>query len=441
MHNSELYHFGIKGMKWGIRRFQNKDGTLTPKGKKRYSENVSNAEKELESAKENFKKAQKYYNKKKTAYGAVYNQEASDRLLKAKANIEWKKQKISDAKLRDKINNESKPVSKRRKELQQQYMKDGMSEDEAIVAAYKRDRTEKALIAIGSVAAVAAVSYFAYKHYDKNVDKILKRGTMLQNISTNSNKGVSDAFYFSSTKRDNLKYIGDYGSVLSDFGTHDVYRTKIKVSKAIKVASERSASNALKKLYDDDKEFANLLKKHMLAVKDMLSGGYNLGQKAERAANLISNGAQLDKNVYDVFNVSLTFHNLPTSNAVNKKFYDYLSSKGYNAIMDINDKYFSGYNSSKPMIAFNIGNELMVNDRKRLELSEIGKAYALSTLDTMVGSLAPFAIGGAALSIASNKYSRTVNNNRIVDEYRDEHPNTKLSYNQIIDNYYSGKEN
>lgn len=31
-----LCHFGIKGMKWGIRRFQNKNGSLTAAGKKRY---------------------------------------------------------------------------------------------------------------------------------------------------------------------------------------------------------------------------------------------------------------------------------------------------------------------------------------------------------------------------------------------------------------------
>lgn len=33
--NYELYHHGIRGMKWGVRRYQNADGTLTEAGKKR----------------------------------------------------------------------------------------------------------------------------------------------------------------------------------------------------------------------------------------------------------------------------------------------------------------------------------------------------------------------------------------------------------------------
>lgn len=36
-YNKELYHHGIKGQKWGVRRFQNADGSLTSAGQKRYA--------------------------------------------------------------------------------------------------------------------------------------------------------------------------------------------------------------------------------------------------------------------------------------------------------------------------------------------------------------------------------------------------------------------
>lgn len=40
MENTVIVHWGIKGMKWGQRRFQNKDGSLTPAGKKRYEKEM-----------------------------------------------------------------------------------------------------------------------------------------------------------------------------------------------------------------------------------------------------------------------------------------------------------------------------------------------------------------------------------------------------------------
>lgn len=59
--SNELYHHGIKGMKWGRRRFQNSDGSLTAAGRKRYSgggisgairnKQYSNAERDLASVK------------------------------------------------------------------------------------------------------------------------------------------------------------------------------------------------------------------------------------------------------------------------------------------------------------------------------------------------------------------------------------------------------
>ena len=57
----ELYHHGIKGQKWGVRRYQNKDGSLTAAGKKRYEKSYSDWEKARNLADEKWNQVSENY--------------------------------------------------------------------------------------------------------------------------------------------------------------------------------------------------------------------------------------------------------------------------------------------------------------------------------------------------------------------------------------------
>lgn len=50
MDNNELVHWGVKGMRWGVRRYQNKDGTLTAAGKQREKQAAKQRSEKLNNA-------------------------------------------------------------------------------------------------------------------------------------------------------------------------------------------------------------------------------------------------------------------------------------------------------------------------------------------------------------------------------------------------------
>ena len=283
---TELYHHGVKGQKWGVRRYQYADGSLTPAGKKRY-------------------------------------------LSGSRSNL----QSLMNTKVKDLVNSTKTQITG--------------------------------------------------KQY---VDGYLKSGTTFARIQTSSNF-ENFAFYATYKKHDMDEYLGLFGKNLMDRASSDakkaekqaaasgseadlatakelrtkanntrVYQLKLEATKKLKIPSDENASDITANLLKES-EFKKNLVASLEDSKDKMRRPTQqvLFKEAQNALrkdpDKMSNREKVA--IYKAFNLSLVNHNAQEI-AAQDRFYSELKKKGYNALLDYNDKQYSSYHAKRPMIVFDV---------------------------------------------------------------------------------------
>lgn len=129
--NGELYHYGVKGMKWGVRRYQNKDGSLTDTGKRRA-----------------INREAKQYRKE------LYKEHNLTRKLAKEESSNWKKGRLEEAGIKDTT---------------------------------MTDQQKKMIKAGAAVAGAALVAYGGYKLYESGkLDDLISKGSAETDTLMNS---------------------------------------------------------------------------------------------------------------------------------------------------------------------------------------------------------------------------------------------------------------
>ena len=370
---TDLYHHGVKGMKWGVRRYQNADGSYKAGAEGRYGGEGSRKPNSSISAK---------------------GQNGSKRIT------------------------DSGRQKKRLKAIVA-----GVGVAAAVYGGYKLSKYIKTPMA--DVAKTA--EYAAGK---KNADMVLSAGTNLSRIQT-SDALQEYPFFATYMEEDSEFYKGLFGKNLYDravgaakrglkqaAGEEEiakatealeaakntkVYQLSIDAAKDIKIPSTENAANVMHDLMGDSGFKEDL----RLSIEDSASKMKRPGQQLvfKRAMDVLQKDGDLsarDKNtLYRAFNMSLTNHE-EYENRTQTAFYDALKKQGYSALTDINDRDLSSYHAKHPVIVFD-NDAVSFKAATQLDLNELGSV----TMNAQSTRVRREAVGGPA-SVVKEYYNKTL---------------------------------
>lgn len=366
-----IAHHGIKGMKWGVRRWQNADGSYNAAGRARYG----------------FGDGKTYSGVKGKNGGSGSSKRgssAANSLRKTAESVGGAAKKVLGNKNFQKA---AIGVGVGAAALGTAYALHKTGADKAIAEtlAKAKDTT------IDSIKNTKA-KFDTYVLGKNEVDTVVKSDTEFSRVQTDKDfKGY--AYYATYKNHDVNEYQGLFGKNLKDRALHDaqnagdaagiekakhmkVFRVGLNAGKDLNVPSDANAGKITADLLKDKDFSDNLSESLSNARKNMRRPGQQAllsdAQRIMKKAPEEMTDAD-KKTLYKGLNLTLTYHN-DSDVKVQDKFYSALKEKGYGALVDVNDQQYSSYHAKRPMIVFDTS-ATKVRSSEEITNDKINKLY------------------------------------------------------------------